>query len=203
MPLFRTPDGSWRFNQQCHALHMSINTSPHACFSAPQRTTHSHWHECRLFSAAQQLTQVCQTECDRTQFCSTVPLKSHWCAFHTLQGRNTPSSRSSQQRTQRTSNTPPLRAKRCPTLLCNRFHIVWCVNVISAHVHHSAARGQSGFHARIARSTSCEPNVGPVESVRHFYAECGRRRWRLDGNWKFLSSDEHHLQKVLKIMFFK
>ena len=39
---------------------------------------------------------------------------------------------------------------------------------ISSQVHHWNVSGQSGFHARIARSTGYEPNVGLDESGPNF-----------------------------------
>ena len=53
---------------------------------------------------------------------------------------------------------------------------------ISAQVHHSDVSGQSGYNARIARSTGYEPNVGLDESGNVFKNYCGRRWWNLNGN---------------------
>ena len=54
--------------------------------------------------------------------CSIVPVKNSWCVFHSTlcNGTNTPSSRSSQIRTQRTLRTSHC-VKRCTTPLCNQF----------------------------------------------------------------------------------
>ena len=61
----------------------------------------------------------------------------------------------------------------------------------SAQVHHSDVSGQSGFSARIARSTCYEPNVGLDESGNL----CLWRTAMIKFEWKLknLSSDKLHL----------
>ena len=66
---------------------MLINTIPHACFlklSCP-----SHWHAfLSHFRSIVQSSDVSSVSSDRNvvgHSCSTVPFKSPWCAFHTVQ----------------------------------------------------------------------------------------------------------------------
>ena len=114
--------------------------------------------------------------------CSAVPLNSHSCVFHIVQRTNTPSSRSSQLRTQRTSHTLSLGAKRCTTLLCNKLNIVFCVKTYLRKVHHSDLSDQSDCNARIARSTCYEPNVGLDESGHLFMSMADGDDEDLNGN---------------------
>ena len=90
--------------------------------------------------------------CDRKvigRSCSTVPLKSHWCAFDKVQRyTHTRSSRSPQTRTQRTSHTS-LWLTGCTTPMCNNLHTLVGRQEFSAQVHHSDVSGQhSTLHRR-------------------------------------------------------
>ena len=136
--LFRWRSHPFRFSavERCHVLPSSVDqhfTAP-MFFSAFTHRTLARtvvWILFQLRSAlAGSQFQVVSSSSDG-KWSDTVVQPYYWRVAAALStpcsGANTPSSRSFQLRTQRTSHTLSLRAKSCMTLLCNKLNIVLCV----------------------------------------------------------------------------
>ena len=125
-----------------------------------------HWHTFLSYLRNLRSTLESSVISDRKEIghsCSTVPLKSRWCAFHIVSRY---SSRSSQIRTHRTLHASLLGENMYNSLVHQLAHHAEHEDG-SARVHHSDVGDQSGFVARAARSTSHDPNIAFQKSGTH------------------------------------
>ena len=133
---------------------------PHACFSALPCAPHlARIPSCPIFFYLRSTFQVDSSLSDG-KWSDTVVRPCHWKVigtfFFTLcNGTNTPSSRSSQIRTQKTLHISFW--GRCTILLRSKLHIMLKCQDKTAQVHHADAGGQSSSIARSPRSTFPPP----------------------------------------------